>query len=126
MGATISPAYHGILRKVDPTAYKCDCGIISFISWNEYLYDSVTCKCGSDIYNVDFYPTEFDKVETHLAYSSIKEMLDILGLDFDYCGEISTAVLASRIDRLKGTRYYDLMTDMVKVAQMLNVDISYG
>ena len=133
MGATISPSYHGLIRKVDPTAHKCSCGRISFVAWNDYAYGSPECECGEALYNIDFYPTEFEKVEAHFSYSSIGEMLNALGLptedesgEFRYSDVLPTDVVASRLNRLEGTRFYGLMTDMVSVAQMLGVDISYG
>ena len=133
MGATISPNYFKMLRMVDPSVAKCDeCGKQQFVSYEDYNRGA-RCECGYDIWNVDFYPTEFEKVEAHYTYTSLGEMFRLMGLpttdetgEFPYYGELPVTEFASRLDRLEGTRYYALMVDMVALASRLNVDISWG
>lgn len=136
MGATISPSYYGMLRMVDPTVAKCqDCGAQRFVTHSEYMnsQDPVTCECGEYIFEIDFYPTEFEKVEAHFTYSSLAQMFMLMGLpteaetgEFLYCGELPASEFASRLDRLEGSRFHGLMTDMVALALRLEVGISWG
>jgi hypothetical protein len=121
---------------VDPTVAKCEhCGAQRFVGHSEYMnsHDPITCECGEYIFDVDFYPTEFEKVEAHLSYTSLSQMFSLMGLptedetgDFLYCGQLPASEFASRLDRLEGSRFYGLMVDMVALAYRLEVGISWG
>ncbi len=138
MGATISPSYNGMLRMVDPTVAKCDeCGAQRFVGYREYMDSTELLKCnecGEHLFHIDFYPTEFEKVEAHYTYTSLGQMFTLLGLptvdaetgEFPYYGELPVTEFETRLHLLEGSRFHGVMVDMVDLAKRLNVGISWG
>jgi hypothetical protein len=132
MGATIQPDYFDLIKKVEVVPTRCTaCGTQKWVSeqdWYGQQGRNWYCQCGDLLESPDFYPTEFQKVEAHWTYSSLEEMFDLMGLgsQFDYCGSISTEVVKQKLNRLAGSRFHETMTQMVELAEKLQVNITWG
>ena len=132
MGATIQPDYFHLIKKMEVVPTRCTaCGTQKWVSeqdWYGQQGRNWYCQCGDLLDMPDFYPTEFEKVEAHWTYSSLEEMFDLMGLgsQFDYCGSISTEVVKQKLNRLAGSRFHETMTQMVELAEKLQVNITWG
>jgi len=106
------------------------CGTQKWVSQQDWYSEMGVgyCECG-DLFDLpDFYPTEFEKVEPHYNYSSLMEMFGLMGLEsqFDHCGSISTQVVKQRLDLLAGSRFHEVMQDLVELAEKLQVNITWA
>ena len=127
MSVTISPSY--VLRKCDPAPYKCgECGALVWVSSEDYNYGRSRCDgCGDEPWGVDFYPTEFEKKSVNMGYGTLRNILDRIDVPFDYSGEVSTALVRSRLHRLKDYMFcYQYIVDMVESAEQHGVDIGFA
>lgn len=126
MSVTLAPDY--ALRKVDPAPHKCGgCGALVWIHYVHYARGASDCThCGYEPYDVDFYPCEFEKEFIHMGYGTLRNILDRIDVPFDYSGEVSTALVRSRLPRLEGHFYYQLMVDVVESAEQHGVDLYWA
>jgi len=131
MGATIQPNYFHLIKKMEVVPIRCTgCNTQKWVSQQDWYLEMGNgyCECG-DLFNLpDFYPTEFEKVEPHYSYSSLMEMFGLMGLEsqFDYCGSISTQVVKQRLNLLAGSRFHEVMQDLIELAEKLQVNITWG
>jgi hypothetical protein len=126
MGVNISPEY--VLRKCDPAPHKCGgCGALVWVASEDYNYGRSRCDgCGDEPWGVDFYPTEFEKVKGHISYTTLFEIMGAMGLPKLHSGDVSTALVRSRLHLLDGHRLYQFIADMVESAEQHGVDIGFA
>ena len=126
MGVNISPEY--VLRLCNPAPHKCDeCGSLVWVDYREWCYGEPRCvSCGDEVHGVEFYPTEFEKVQGHITYSSLFEIMGAMGLPKLHSGNVSTALVRSRLYLLEGHRHYQFIADMVESAEQHGVDIGFA
>ena len=127
MSVTIAPDY--ALRKCDPAPHKCaECGTLAWVHYADYARGTAECSaCGDEFWNVDYFPCEFEKQSIRMGYGTLQNILDRIDVPFTYSGEVSTALVRSRLHRLENYMFcYQDIVDLVESAEQHGVDIYWA